>query len=159
MNIAAQRSINTDIGIEQAKVVQAINELRAEGCFCSSRYFKSVGPIRWNDVLVESAYIQAKMMKRHKLFAHVGPDGRDVADKMEMVGYNWHFAGENLGEGQKHFFEVLQDWKDSRTHCELLMNPNMEHIGLIRYGKYWVLHMGKELPKNKRRINERYTEN
>lgn len=135
-----------------------LNKLRRSGCYCGNEYMPPAGPVKWNYKLVQSAEIQARMMKRYNFFGHVGPDGRDISDKMEMVDYNWHFAGENLGEGQRSFHEVLIDWIESKSHCDLLMNGNMNEMGVIKSGKYWVLHMGKQLPLGTKRIREYYSE-
>lgn len=146
-------------GFNRNEVLFLINDLRASGCKCGNQMMRPVGSVTWNDKLVKSATLQIKMMQRYNLFAHIGPDGKDVADKMEAVGYRWNFAGENLGEGQKDFKTVFIDWLKSRTHCELLMDGRMNEMGLVRSGKYWVLHMGKQLPKNAYRVTERYIEN
>lgn len=141
------------------EMVALVNDLRAKGCKCGNKFQLRVGPVKWNPLLVASAEKQVQMMERHNLFAHIGPDGKDVADKMEEVGYRWNFAGENLGEGQKDFETVFRDWIASRTHCELLMDGRMEEMGVSRSGRFWVLHMGKQLPKNAYRVTEKYTEN
>ena len=146
-------------GFNQDQALRIVNDLRARGCKCGGQQMRPVGPVTWNNKLVESATLQVRMMKRYNLFAHIGPDGKDVADKMEEVGYRWKFAGENLGEGQKDFKSVFIDWLKSRTHCELLMDGRMNEMGLVKSGKYWVLHIGKQLPKNAYRVSERYTEN
>lgn len=158
IEMSAQEWQTNDIGFDQEKVLDKLNKLRSQGCDCGRKYMKPASPVFWNKKLVESANIQAKMMRKYRYFGHVGPDGKNVADKMDEVNYPWQFAGENLGEGQRSFMEVLRDWIDSPTHCELLLDPRMQHIGLVKSSKYWVLHMGKELPRGAKRTRERYVE-
>jgi len=156
--LSSQSRGTTDPRVSQEFMVERINELRQEGCSCSGRYMPPVEPIRWEEKLVQSARIHAQKMHEYRFFAHIGPDGKDVGDRMERVGYRWQFAGENLGEGQRHFMQVLKDWIKSPSHCKLLMDSRMEDMGIARKGKYWVQHFGKALPKNMYRKNQRYSE-
>jgi uncharacterized protein YkwD len=61
-------------------------------------------------------------MDQKKFFAHVGPDGKDIGERVEKYGYNWKFIGENLGRGQSDIYELITDWKKSFTHCKLWCN-------------------------------------
>jgi uncharacterized protein YkwD len=155
---AQKRSASLLKGFLKEESLEKLNKLRRSGCYCGNEFKPPAGPLSWNDKLVKSAKIQAKMMKKYNYFGHIGPDGFDIVDKMEMVDYKWHFAGENLGEGQQSFHEVLIDWIESKSHCDLLMNPDMEEMGIIKSGNYWVLHMGKQLPPGTKRIREYYSE-
>ena len=89
--------------------------------------------------------IQAKDMFNFHYFSHFSKDGLDIGQKLTNVGYDWQFAGENIGEGQKSFDEVLHDWLNSKPHCKMLMNPNMKEIGIARYKHLWVQHFGKRM--------------
>jgi len=154
----AQSRVLSDTKVSPEYMIEQINALRATGCTCGGAYMKPVGPVQWNEVLVRSAGIHARRMHKHNFFAHIGPYGDDVGDRMEKVGYRWQYAGENLGEGQRSFNQVLKDWKKSPSHCKLLMDPNMIDMAISRYGRFWVQHFGKELPSNMYRKNERYRE-
>ena len=156
--LSAQYRSVSDTRVTPEFMLEKINELRASGCKCAHRQMPPVGPVKWSDKLVESAEIHARQMAKYRFFAHIGPNGKDVGDRMEMVGYRWQYAGENLGEGQRHFMQVLRDWKKSPSHCKLLMDPRMEDMGVYRYKKYWVQHFGTELPRNMYRKNARYSE-
>jgi len=79
-------------------------------------------------------------------------------DRFDDFGYRWQFAGENLGEGQESFQEVVRDWLASPSHCRMIMNPDMTEMGLAKRGKYWVQHFGKLIPENYKRTNTRYSE-
>jgi len=156
--VFSQSRGSTDTRASIDFMVERVNELRSSGCSCSGRYMPPVAPIQWEDKLVESAMIHASRMHKYRFFAHIGPDGKDVGDRMEKVGYRWQFAGENLGEGQRHFMQVFKDWIKSPSHCKLLMDARMTDMGIARKGRYWVQHFGKALPKNMYRKNQRYSE-
>lgn len=132
------------------KMLEAVNELRAEGCYCEGRYMPPVGPVKWNKKLYRSALSHAKDMQRHKYFRHIDSKGRDIGDRIEAAGYPWAVVGENIAKGQKYFPEVFKDWIDSGTHCKMLMNPKVNEMAIAKYGPYWVQHFGKQKDKNKK---------
>jgi uncharacterized protein YkwD len=132
---------------EREQVVNAVNKVRKEGCKCGNRYYQPVDEVSWNDTLYTSASAYALLMDQKKFFAHVGPDGKDIGERVEKYGYNWKFIGENLGRGQSDIYELITDWKKSFTHCKLLMDPRFTEMGLASYGGYWVLHLGMKMSK------------
>lgn len=133
---------------EQAYMLDRVNAVRDHGCFCGDQFMQPVGPVTWNDKLYRSAASYAREMSTHDFFGHYGAGGTDIGERLDGVGYRWEVAGENLGEGQKSFDEVLRDWKDSPSHCRMLMNPRVKEMAVARYDNYWVQHWGKELPPN-----------
>ena len=131
-----------------AKMLKKVNQLRSTGCFCGRRYMPATTPLKWNETLYKSALGHAKEMTRYNFFAHFSIDGDDIGDRLESYGYDWQVAGENLGEGQKSFNEVFQDWLDSRSHCKMLMNPKVNEMAVAIHGRFWVQHFGKQMPPN-----------
>ncbi len=152
-----QRKVLSDTRVTIDYMVQSVNAIRVKGCNCGGKIMPPVQEVKWNDNLVESARIHAKQMHKFNFFSHIGVDGSDVADKMDRVGYRWQFAGENLGEGQWTFDQVMEDWLESPSHCRLLMDERMEDMGISRMGKYWVQHFGKTLPSNAKRKKIKYS--
>lgn len=132
-------------------MITRVNSLRAEGCYCGKEYMLPAKSVVWEDMLYTSALSHAKEMKRNNFFSHFSASGLDIGDRLDGFGYPWQVAGENLGEGQRSFREVMRDWIDSPSHCRMLMNPKVEEMGVARYSKYWVQHFGKKLPKGSRR--------
>lgn len=124
-----------------------VNRLRANGCYCGGQYMAPTTPVVWHETLYNSALSHAKEMKKFNFFDHYGADGDDIGERLDRFGYRWQVAGENLGEGQRSFNEVLRDWIESPSHCRMLMNPKVEEMGVARYSKYWVQHFGKRLPR------------
>ncbi len=127
-------------------ILDKVNELRSHDCNCGGEIMPAVHPLKWNSVLEKSAYLHAQDMEENGYFSHRSRDGKDVGHRLDEAGYKWHFAGENIGEGQKSFDEVFRDWLESPTHCKMLMNPRMKEMGLASYGKYWVQHFGTKMP-------------
>ncbi|KXK37670.1 MAG: SCP-like extracellular [Bacteroidetes bacterium OLB9] len=127
---------------EQQEMVAAVNKIRTNGCYCGRRYMKPVSKVKWSNKLYQSALNQANDMNKHHFFAHFSNEGLDIGDRLDVVGYNWKVAGENLGEGQLTFEEVLGDWLKSYSHCTMLMNPKVTEMAIAHVDKYWVQHFG-----------------
>ena len=135
--------------IVQSQIIASVNKVREQGCYCGRRYMPPVEKVKWNNVLYKSAFSHANEMKEHNFFAHFSKDGLDIGARLDRSGYNWLVAGENLGEGQKSFDEVLNDWIKSYSHCIMLMNPKVNEMAVAKVDKYWVQHFGKQMPPKK----------
>lgn len=129
---------------DKLRMIESVNEIRAKGCRCGRRYMEPAGPVKWNDILFKSAITQAKEMNEHDFFGHFDSNGLNIGERLDKAGYNWAVAGENLGEGQLTFEEVLQDWMDSYSHCTMLMNPKVDEMAIAKLDKFWVQHFGKK---------------
>jgi uncharacterized protein YkwD len=134
---------------QQKMMIDTVNKIRQKGCYCGRRYMQPVSKIEWNDKLYKSAHVQASEMYEHNFFAHFSKDGLNIGERLDKVGYNWMVAGENLGEGQKSFEEVLGDWMISYSHCTMLMHPKVNEMAVAKVDKYWVQHFGKQMPLKK----------
>lgn len=130
----------------KTKILKKVNRIRSTGCFCGKQYMPATKPLTWNETLYKSAMGHAKEMTRYNFFAHFSINGDDIGDRLETYGYNWQVAGENLGEGQESFDEVLQDWLDSQSHCKMLMSHKVKEMAVATHGRYWVQHFGKVMP-------------
>jgi uncharacterized protein YkwD len=128
-------------------MLTTVNKLRQKGCNCSGEYMKPVQPLSWNDVLYQSAMDHALEMEKFDYFSHYSKEGLSIGKRMDNYDYPWHFVGENIGEGQQSFIEVFRDWKNSKSHCKMMMNPKMEEMAIAKHGKFWVQHFGKQIPK------------
>jgi len=142
----------------QKYVLHKVNKLRTKGCRCGRKKMKPTHPLSWNETLTYSAYLHAKQMEDFNFFAHRSIDGLDIGERLDKLAYKWQYVGENLAEGQLSFEEAFQDWVDSPSHCQMLMNPDMKEMGLSKYGKYWVHHFGTQMPPNSKRTKTYYKE-
>ena len=137
----------------QQDMLEKINNLRAKGCNCSGDFMRPVPPLVWSSTLMTSALFHAKDMNRKNYFSHYSPNGNDIGDRLDKVGYKWSYCGENLGVGQNNFDEVLEDWIESQSHCKMLMNPEVEEVAVASKGKYWVQHFGRRFDEEIFRSN------
>ena len=129
------------------EMLAKVNEVRSKGCHCGRRYMPPAQPVKWNETLYQSALNHAMDMDKNNFFAHFSSEGLNIGDRLERQGYDWQVVGENLGQGQQDFEEVLRDWLKSYSHCVMLMNPKVDEMAVARYSKYWVQHFGKQMRK------------
>lgn len=127
----------------QTALVEEINTLRATGCTCGDRFFDKTSPLAWNDLLAEAAEIHTRDMEQKGFFDHRGSDGSSAGDRIRRVGYSWTAYGENIGWGYTSVAQVVQGWKDSPGHCELMMDPKFKEMGAARIGTLWTLDLGR----------------
>ncbi|HRO09149.1 MAG TPA: CAP domain-containing protein [Saprospiraceae bacterium] len=137
---------NPDVSVDPRHQVMldAVNDIRTKGCKCGRRNMRPVGKVSWNELLYKSAFMQAKDMHKNHFIKHYSSTGKDLGERLDLVGYPWKVAGENLGRGQDTFDEVLEDWLKSYGHCVMLMNPKVEEMAIARVGNYWVQQFGKQ---------------
>jgi len=147
LNVDISNSETSFSVMEQKTMVDSVNKIRQKGCYCGRRFMEPVGTVTWNPKLHKSALDHANDMHQNNFFTHYSKEGLNIGDRLEKVGYNWMVAGENLGEGQKSFDEVLNDWLESYSHCKMLMHPKVTEMGIAKVEKYWVQHFGKEMPR------------
>lgn len=131
-------------------ILSKVNEIRQSGCRCGGVKMHPTTALVWNNQLEYSALLHARDMKQNDFFGHISKDGRDVGTRTEAIGYKWLVIGENLGEGQKNFDEVLDDWIASPSHCEMLMNPKVTEMGVAKFDRFWVQHFGKPADPTKK---------
>lgn len=136
------------------EMVYKVNKVRTSGCRCGRRYMPPVGKVEWNETLYRSALSHARDMWENNFFEHFSSKGLNIGERLDAFGYYWQHAGENLGEGQRSFDEVLFDWIESPIHCRMLMNPDVKEMGIAKYKKYWVQHFGSQIPAGSVRVEK-----
>ncbi|MBI4120306.1 MAG: hypothetical protein HY454_02465 [Parcubacteria group bacterium] len=69
-------------------------------------------------------------MKQNQYFAHNGPDGTSPWYWIEINGYKYSYAGENLAIGFYSAKDTVDAWINSPTHRTNLANSNYKEIGI-----------------------------
>jgi len=83
-----------------------------------------------NSKLSHAASLKAQDMLDYDYFSHNSPKGIDPWYWFSVAGYNYHYAGENLGIGFVDSEEIHNAWNNSPTHKENLLNTNYNEIGI-----------------------------
>lgn len=135
-----------------AQVLERLDRLRAQARRCGGRTLAAAGPLQWSEALQRSAQTYARELARRDLLSHQGEQSASLRERLRAAGYQLRSAGENLAAGPLDLDEALAHWLASPEHCENLMAPQFEEMGLAcvtapgRYGRFWVLHLGQGLP-------------
>ena len=119
------------------RVMTKINILRSSGSICGQEKLPPVGPLQWDNNLYAVSKQYANYMNKYDHFDHLSRNGEDLGDRLDRYGYKWQKIGENLGYGYDDFNKVLDAWIESPTHCKMLMDPDVTHMGMSKKGKYW----------------------
>ena len=107
-----------------------VNERRSEGGTCGGRSFDASAPLATDSALRCAARNHSRDMSERGYFAHETPEGEDFADRIERAGFSWTRIGENIATGQRTAGEVMADWMSSAGHCQNILDPDFEFIGV-----------------------------
>lgn len=126
------------------QMVDLINHARSQSRVCGLMQFDDAPPVRWNYSLEKAARMHSQRMATQNFFAHRGPDSTHVGIRVQEVGYNWQFVGENIYAGIETVTEAVYGWLDSEGHCKTIMNPDYTELGAAcvtnrssQYESYW----------------------
>ncbi|MEJ1962428.1 MAG: CAP domain-containing protein [Gammaproteobacteria bacterium] len=126
------------------RILQLANEARSHARRCGNESFPAVQPLSPDKRLTEAAREQARDMAKHNRLDHTGSDGSTPATRVTRAGYSWRVVGENIASGPTSPEEVMQGWLASPGHCENLMSPRFNEMGVAyvvdprsESGVYW----------------------
>jgi len=129
--------------ISENELLRLVNEVRASGTTCGDTYYPPVGELSWNTKLEQAGLNHSQDMLDNDFFEHTSSDGRNLTDRLNEVGYNYSYAGENIAYGYTTENAVINGWLNSQGHCANIMNPNFTEMGVGRVGNYWTQDFGK----------------
>lgn len=135
----------TEAPVLAARALDLVNEARARGARCGTRWFAPAPPVRLSGTLDGVAFGHANDMAEHDYFEHEDLGGRSPADRVRAVGYRETLVGENIAYGVKSADEAVRGWLESPGHCENIMDPRFAEMGIayaqgraVKHGLYWV---------------------
>ncbi|MBT3356011.1 hypothetical protein HN784_04115 [bacterium] len=102
-------------------IIRLTNEFRKE---------KGLDILIRNESLMESAKLKAEDMKSQEYFAHVSPDGVELWNLVQQVGYSYSVIAENIAEGYFSAESVVDAWMDSEGHRKNILSVELEEIGV-----------------------------
>ncbi len=90
-----------------------------------------------SNLLDEAAQLKANDMAAQGYFSHVSPTGVTPWHWLDLVGYNYEYAGENLAVNFTDSQDVINAWMNSPEHRANILNVNFSQIGIaIAKGTY-----------------------
>src|SRR5262245_19011569 len=135
-------------GVAQ-RVLELINDARAEARTCGSDRFEAAPPLAMATALAAAAALHSLDMAARGRLGHDGSDGSDSGERITRAGYTWQAAGENVASGQQDAEAVVASWLGSPGHCATLMNAHFTETGVafaLAPGKdpsvYWTQEFG-----------------
>lgn len=94
------------------------------------RKTRGVPELTVNPTLEWAAATKLSDMEKNGYFAHTSPSGLTPWSFMDKVGYDYHYAGENLAI---HFTDPENEhvaWMQSEKHCQNILDPRFVEIGM-----------------------------
>lgn len=166
--IVTTQEINTDIPAISDTLISeyltAVNKARTTEQDCGSKgIFPATTTVTWNTKLYYASYEHMQDLINSKTFAHTGSGtesdwsgyvlGKESTqvERVETYGYSWDRLGENLAGGDiiNSIDKAIEAWVESDNHCENLMNPLFEEVGMVMinseeslYVNYWGQNFG-----------------
>lgn len=96
----------------------------------SSRAANGIGGLSVNSQLVTSATNKAQAMLSSDCWDHYCPSGTSPWSFILNTGYEYIYAGENLGEGFTNSNTLMNAWMNSPSHRVNVLNGNFTEIGI-----------------------------
>lgn len=132
----------------QSALLARINAERAAGATCGSRFNGPAPALQWNTALTNAASLHSQDMANNGFFSHTGSNGSNAGQRITAQGYQWSTWGENIAAGQPSVTSVMDAWMNSAGHCENIMNPYMQDVGVAciagpagGYSTYWTMNL------------------
>jgi len=88
--------------------------------------------LNWNEDLAKSAEDKLDDMFNNQYFDHISQDGTTAWKFVLAEGYDYKYAGENLGIDFSNVTEVFDAWKKSPTHYENIMSDKFNEYGFAQ---------------------------
>lgn len=83
-----------------------------------------------NPILERAAQMKADDMASRGYFSHNTPEGKTPWYWLELSGYKYKYAGENLAVNFLDSEEIHTAWMNSRGHFLNIVNPKYTEIGI-----------------------------
>lgn len=123
--------------VNQALLLEMVNDIRSKGCQCGDTFMGAVPAIKWNRTLERAAYLHSKDMNANNYFAHEDRSGNNAGYRITSMGYTWQSWGENIALGILTEKTVVKGWFGSPVHCKVLMTRNFTEMGIAKVGNFW----------------------
>ena len=106
--------------ITQTNVLQLINDQRIKN---------GLEPLKENLELDQAATLKTKDMLNRSYFEHYA-HGMTPWDFINMSGYNYLYAGENLAMDFNSSEGMVSAWMNSPTHRQNILSPDYNDVGI-----------------------------
>lgn len=137
----------------EKQIIDYVNQERASA---------GLKQLKENKTLSKAAGMKAQDMLGNDYFAHTSPEGVDPWHWFKKAGYQYKYAGENLGMDFNTVKAVHDAWMKSPTHKDNIMSEKYEEMGVsVKDGiidnkktKVAVQMFGKKLNSDVSRVSD-----
>ena len=116
----------------QFRMLDSINALRRAS---------GAGALDLNAELNAAAATHSRDMSLQNRPWHFGSDGSSPLDRVQRVGYQGQFLGENISESYETELETLSAWMADPTTRDVILDPAARNLGFSWFqepsGKIW----------------------
>jgi hypothetical protein len=95
----------------------------------AERASQHLGVLTVSPVLTQAAEMKAQDMAAKGYFAHTSPEGKTPWYWIDLAGYKYQYAGENLAVNFRDSKDVTLAWLNSPTHKANIVKGNYTEIG------------------------------
>lgn len=149
--LQGEATFNTDVSVDSdmpSVFVQQVLELTNQ-----ERASAGLQPLTLNSRLNRAAHRHSENMALDDFFSHTGADGSTPFERMQIEGYNYQRAAENVAAGYSTPEEVVEGWMNSSGHRANILNGDLTELGVgyyylandtgtINYNHYWTQLFG-----------------
>lgn len=115
----------------EAAIFDETNARRTSPQTCNGASFPPAPALLADTRLREAARCHAIDMASNNFFSHTGSSGSSVGQRATAAGYVWNRIAENIAAGNSTAVAIVNQWMNSPSgHCEAIMNPNYEDLGI-----------------------------
>jgi uncharacterized protein YkwD len=133
--------------------LDAVNLARSQARTCGDKSFPAVEALRWNPRAAYAALLESEWMLNSNSFGHAWPGGELVWDRLNLSGYRWSKADENIAAGYRSLADAMQAWIDSPPHCVALMRGDVSDVAIAlvpgreggAFVSYWTMVLASPL--------------
>ncbi len=116
----------------QFRMLDSVNALRRAS---------GAGALDLNAELNAAAATHSRDMSLQNRPWHFGSDGSSPLDRVQRVGYQGQFLGENISESYETELETLSAWMADPTTRDVILDPAARNLGFSWFqepsGKIW----------------------
>lgn len=95
-----------------------------------ARYDNDLPSLAFSSLLTHAAQAKAEDLCAHNYWSHVSPNGVEPWKFIKAAGYDYWFAGENLGRDFYDAKALVNSWLASPAHKENIVGSNFKEMGI-----------------------------
>lgn len=107
---------------EVKEMLELVNEARAKA---------GAAPLKLDSALVNAANVRAEEIS--EVFSHTRPDGSSFSTVLDDFSINYYCSGENIAAGVDSAEITVNQWIDSPSHYQNMINPDYTEMGIGYY--------------------------